>query len=47
MSEEPMTPLVEASASLHEWKLALIAGGFTPVEALTIISTVISKALNG
>jgi hypothetical protein len=41
---EPMTPLVEASASMHEWYLAMLVGGFTRSDALEIIATVISKS---
>jgi hypothetical protein len=34
------TPLIEAAAGLHELYLAFQQGGFTPQEALHLVSTV-------
>lgn len=44
MSDEPMTPLIEAATQLHEWYISLQVGGFTKMEAMTIIAKCITES---
>lgn len=42
---EPMTPMAEATAHLHEMFVTLVAGGFTEAQALHMLGVML--ATNG
>lgn len=47
MSDDPVTPLVQAAVQMHELYGAYVAGGFTQTQALYILGVALGELMKG